>query len=275
MTAVAPTLAETGNALVRIDHVQLGYWVGERFHVAVRDASFDIAPREKIILIGPSGCGKSTLLKAIGGYIAPAGGTIAVAGRRTLEPGPDRAIVFQEFDQLFPWRTVLENVAYPLRINGRSRRDAAVAAMRFLALTRLDQAADRYPHQLSGGMKQRVAIARALALEPALLLMDEPFGALDAITRQRLQAELNGIVAEREVTLLFVTHSIEEALVLGDRVIVLGDAPSHVLEVVDVRDLGGPETVAYSQMRGRLRDLLRVEDDVAEMEDQAEHVDGG
>lgn len=270
MTAAVPTRGETGNALVRIDHVQLGYWVGERFHVAVRDASFDIAPREKIILIGPSGCGKSTLLKAIGGYIAPAGGTIAVAGRRTLEPGPDRAIVFQEFDQLFPWRTVLENVAYPLRVNGRSRREAAAAARRFLALTRLDHAGDRYPHQLSGGMKQRVAIARALALEPALLLMDEPFGALDAITRQRLQAELNRIVAEQEVTLLFVTHSIEEALVLGDRVIVLGDAPSHVLEVVDVRDLGGPETVAYSQMRGRLRDLLRVEEDVDEVEEELE-----
>jgi len=275
VTAVAAAHGETGNALVRIDHVQLGYWVRDHFHVAVRDASFEIAPREKIILIGPSGCGKSTLLKAIAGFIAPAAGTIAVAGRRTLEPGPDRAIVFQEFDQLFPWRTVQENVAYPLRVNGRSRREAAAATQRFLALTHLRHASDRYPHQLSGGMKQRVAIARALALEPALLLMDEPFGALDAITRQRLQAELNRIVAQREATLLFVTHSIEEALVLADRVIVLGDAPSHVLEVVDVRDLGGPETVAYSQMRGRLRDLLRVEQDVRETDHQEMHDDRG
>jgi sulfonate transport system ATP-binding protein len=269
VTAVAAAQGETGNTLVRIEHVQLGYWVGERFHVAVRDASFEIAPREKIILIGPSGCGKSTLLKAIAGFITPAAGRIAVSGRRTLEPGPDRAIVFQEFDQLFPWRTVQENVAYPLRVNGRSRREAAAAARSFLALTHLEHAGDRYPHQLSGGMKQRVAISRALALEPALLLMDEPFGALDAITRQRLQAELNRIVAQREVTLLFVTHSIEEALVLGDRVIVLGDAPSHVLEVVDVRDLGGPETVEYSQMRGRLRDLLRVEQDAGDVEQEA------
>jgi NitT/TauT family transport system ATP-binding protein len=271
VTVVAPTLGETGNALVRIEHVQLGYWVGDRLHVAVRDASFEIAPREKIIVIGPSGCGKSTLLKAIAGFIRPVAGTIAVAGRRTLEPGPDRAVVFQEFDQLFPWRTVVENVAYPLRANGRGRRDAAATARRFLGVTHLTHAADRYPHQLSGGMKQRVAIARALALEPALLLMDEPFGALDAITRQRLQAELNRIVEQREVTLFFVTHSIEEALVLGDRVIVLSEAPSHVLEVVNVRDLGGPETVAYSQMRGTLRDLLRVEKEVGEAEQEAEH----
>jgi len=254
-----PADAASGNALVRVEHVQLGYWVGDRFHVAVDDASFAIAPREKIIVIGPSGCGKSTLLKAIAGFIAPVAGTIAVAGRRTLEPGPDRAVVFQEFDQLFPWRTVLDNVAYPLRVNGRSRRAAAERARDFLALTRLSPAADRYPHQLSGGMKQRVAIARALALDPTLLLMDEPFGSLDAITRQRLQAELNRIVEQTEVTLLFVTHSIEEALVLGDRVIVLGNAPSTVLEVVDVRELGGPETVDYSRMRGKLRDLLEIE----------------
>jgi NitT/TauT family transport system ATP-binding protein len=259
-----PPATGSGNALVRVDRVQLGYWVGDRFHVAVGDASFEIAPRGKIIVIGPSGCGKSTLLKAIAGFIAPVAGTIAVAGRRTLEPGPDRAVVFQEFDQLFPWRSVLDNVAYPLRVNGRSRRAAAQRAREFLELTRLSHAADRYPYQLSGGMKQRVAIARALALDPSLLLMDEPFGSLDAITRQRLQAELNRIVEQTEVTLFFVTHSIEEALVLGDRVIVLGNAPSTVLEVVDVRELGGPETVEYSRMRGKLRDLLEIEKEEVE-----------
>jgi NitT/TauT family transport system ATP-binding protein len=260
-----------GSALVRVERVQLGYWVDDRFHTAVGEASFDIAPRQKIILIGPSGCGKSTLLKAIAGFIAPVAGTIAVSGRRTLEPGPDRAVVFQEFDQLFPWRTVLGNVAYPLRVNGRSRAEAVERARGFLALTNLSHAADRFPHQLSGGMKQRVAIARALALEPALLLMDEPFGSLDAITRQRLQGELNRIVDRTHVTLLFVTHSIEEALVLGDRVVVLGNAPSTVLEVVDVRDLGGPETVEYSRMRGKLRGLLAVDE---EPEEEVED-DGG
>ena len=257
----APAVGHTGNALVRVDHVRLGYWVENRFQTAVGDASFEIRPGEKMIVIGPSGCGKSTMLKAIAGFIAPVGGSIAVAGRKTLAPGPDRAVVFQEFDQLFPWRSVLDNVAYPLRVNGKSRRDATATAREFLELTHLAHAEDRYPHQLSGGMKQRVAIARALALDPVLLLMDEPFGALDAITRQRLQAELNRIVAHTNVTLFFVTHSIEEALVLGDRVVVLGNAPSTVLEVVEVAQLGGPETLEYSRMRGKLRDLLAVENE--------------
>jgi NitT/TauT family transport system ATP-binding protein len=253
-----------GGPLLRVDHVQLGYWVENRFNVAVADATFEVKARERIIVIGPSGCGKSTLLKAIAGFVEPVGGTISVAGRKTLAPGPDRAVVFQEFDQLFPWRTVLGNVAYPLRVSGRKRREAEAIAREFLALTHLTRAAKRLPHQLSGGMKQRVAIARALALEPTLLLMDEPFGSLDAITRQRLQAELNRIVAGTNVTLMFVTHSIEEALVLGDRVVVMGDAPSTVLEIVDVRELGGPETVEYAAMRGKLRGLLEVEREVVE-----------
>jgi NitT/TauT family transport system ATP-binding protein len=253
--------------LLRLDRVQLGYGLPAGFHLAVGEASFELAAREKLVVIGPSGCGKSTLLKAIAGFVEPVAGTIELAGRGSLRPGPDRAVVFQEFDQLFPWRTVLGNVVYPLRVNGRSRREAAVRARHFLELTHLTAAAGRYPHELSGGMKQRVAIARALALEPQMLLMDEPFGALDAITRQRLQAELNRIVAETGVTLFFVTHSIEEALVLGDRVIVLSEAPSRVLELVDVRTLGGPETPEYSAMRGRLRALLAV--------DREEEGDGG
>jgi len=263
------TAGDTGTALVRVDGIRLGYWVGSVFHTAVGDATFDVRPREKMIVIGPSGCGKSTLLKAIAGFIAPVGGSITVAGRKTLAPGPDRAVVFQEFDQLFPWRTVLDNVAYPLRVNGHSRRSAKQSAREFLELTHLGHAADRYPHQLSGGMKQRVAIARALALEPTVLLMDEPFGALDAITRQRLQAELNRIVDQTNVTVMFVTHSIEEALVLGDRVVVLGNAPSTVLEIVDLRELGGPETVEYSRMRGHLRALLAVDEEDALDEEES------
>jgi len=263
------TAGDTGTALVRVDGVRLGYWVGDAFHTAVGHATFDVRPREKMIVIGPSGCGKSTLLKAIAGFIAPVGGSITVSGRKTLAPGPDRAVVFQEFDQLFPWRTVIDNVAYPLRVNGRSRRSAKETAREFLELTHLGHAADRYPHQLSGGMKQRVAIARALALEPTVLLMDEPFGALDAITRQRLQAELNRIVDQTNVTVMFVTHSIEEALVLGDRVVVLGNAPSSVLEIVDLRDLGGPETVEYSRMRGHLRALLAVDEEDALDEEES------
>ena len=252
------TLAGT-DAVLSVSNVQLGYWTPEGFSLAVEDVSFEVRPRERIIVIGPSGCGKSTLLKAIAGFIAPAGGSIDVAGRRTLSPGPDRAVVFQEFDQLFPWRTVLDNVAYPLRVNRRSRSEAASAARGFLELAGLAHAADRYPHQLSGGMKQRVAIARALALEPAILLMDEPFGSLDALTRARLQGELNGILDRTHTTLLFVTHSIDEALVLGDRVVVLGNAPSTVQELVDVREVGSPDSPAYADMRRRLRRLLAHE----------------
>jgi NitT/TauT family transport system ATP-binding protein len=236
--------------LVRVQNAQLGYRVGDTFHVAVASASFDVEERERVIVIGRSGCGKSTLLKAVAGFASPVLGTIEIAGRSSRAPGPDRAVVFQEFDQLFPWRTVLDNVAYPLRMNGRSRRSAAATAREYLELTGLTRAADRFPHQLSGGMKQRTAIARALALEPSLLLMDEPFGALDAITRQHLQAELNQIVATAQVALLFVTHSIEEALVLGDRVVVLAGAPSAVADVVTVGESGDDETAH------RLRALL-------------------
>jgi len=246
-------------SLLRLDGVRLGYRTRDGLHVAVEDATFAVGAREKIVVIGPSGCGKSTLLRAVAGLSRPLAGTIEVDGATALRPGPDRAVVFQEFDQLLPWRTVLGNVVYPLRVNGRGRREATERAMRFLELTHLAGSADRHPHELSGGMKQRVAIARALALEPRILLMDEPFGSLDAITRQRLQAELNRIVAETGVTLLFVTHSIEEALVLGDRVVVFSPAPSHVVEVVDVRRLGGPATTEYSEMRGRLRMLLAVD----------------
>ena len=241
--------------------MRLGYWTPGGFSLAVGDVSFDVRARERIIVIGPSGCGKSTLLKAIAGFIRPAGGAISVAGRQSPPPGPDRAVVFQEFDQLFPWRTVLGNVAYPLRVNGHSRREAERIARSFLTLTNLAPAADRYPHQLSGGMKQRVAIARALALEPLVLLMDEPFGSLDAITRARLQRELRSILDRTETTLLFVTHSIDEALVLGERVVVLGGAPSSVLEVADVADVGEPDSPAYAEMRVHLRDLLAIEGD--------------
>ena len=255
----SPSAYASASTLLRLDRVRLGYPTAGGIHVAVEDATFEVAAREKLIVIGPSGCGKSTLLRAVAGFVEPLAGSIDLDGAASLRPGPDRAVVFQEFDQLLPWRTVLGNVAYPLRVNGYGRREAAERARTFLELTHLGGSAERYPYELSGGMKQRVAIARALALEPRILLMDEPFGSLDAITRQRLQAELNRIVAETGVTLLFVTHSIEEALVLGDRVVVFSPPPSRVLEVVDVRELGGPATPEYSAMRGRLRGLLAVD----------------
>ena len=247
--------------LLSINHVAISYQIGKDIVNAVGDVSFDMQDRERLMLIGPSGCGKSTLLKAVSGFVTPNAGTITFDGHEDLTPGPDRAVVFQEFDQLFPWRTVRDNVAYPLRVTGRcAKREALSEADRFLTLTGLSEAADRYPHQLSGGMKQRVAIARALALQPRMLLMDEPFGALDAITRTRLQRELKTIAERTQVTIFFVTHSIQEALVLGDRVVVLSAPPSRVVEIVDVVELGGPAHPAYAATQRHLQNLLGATD---------------
>lgn len=259
-----PGSACTVPPILAVDHVQIGYMVDGRLYPAVGDVSFAIHAREKIVLLGPSGCGKSTLLKAIAGFIEPSGGTITMAGRTDLTPAPDRAVVFQEFDQLFPWRTVMGNVVYPLQVTGKSRDEAREIATRFVEMTGLADAADRFPHQLSGGMKQRVAIARALALNPVMLLMDEPFGSLDAQTRARLQQELNDIVARTQVTLLFVTHDIQEAVMLGDRVIVLGRPPSTVQDIVDVSAVTHPDHPSFADRAHRLRELLAGEEETAD-----------
>jgi NitT/TauT family transport system ATP-binding protein len=250
-----------GRRLLAAEHLKIGYEVDGQLHIAVEDVSFEVWPNEKVMLIGPSGCGKSTILKTIAGFLQPVGGSISIAGRDSLEPGPDRAVVFQEFDQLFPWRTVIDNVVYPLRVVGRDKDEATATAKDYLEMMGLSQAAERFPHQLSGGMKQRVAISRALALDPLMLLMDEPFGALDALTRQRLQMELNDIAEKTQVTILFVTHSIQEALVLGERIVVLGQAPSRVEEVVDVSATSkDPEDEEFIEVQQHLRSLLGVED---------------
>lgn len=244
------------NALLEVRHAKLGYEVGGSTLVAVGDVSFEVYPGEKVMLLGPSGCGKSTLLKCVAGFLSLIDGDVSFSGRPTPEPGPDRAVVFQEFDQLFPWFTVKKNIVYPQIAVGRSKADADPRADEYLELMSLSQAADRYPHQLSGGMKQRVAIARALAMDPDLLLMDEPFGALDAQTRARLQVELNDVVEKTSVTVLFVTHSIQEAVYLGDRVVVLGQPPSSVVDVIDVKGLTNPDDPAFDKALHRLRNLL-------------------
>jgi NitT/TauT family transport system ATP-binding protein len=249
------------SGLLEVADVEICYRLRRKIVTAVECASFTMNRHERLILIGPSGCGKSTLLKAIAGFLPVASGRITFDGRQDLTPGPDRAVVFQEFDQLFPWRTVLENVAYPLRVIGRDRETARATAEHFLEMTGLTQAFDRHPHELSGGMKQRVAIARALALEPTMLLMDEPFGSLDAITRARLQRELKAIADRTQVSVLFVTHSILEAMTLGDRVVVFGPSPSRVLDVVDVHDLGGPGDPRYVSTQSRLHQLLGASDE--------------
>ena len=225
--------------------------------VAVEAATFDVDRGEKFVIIGPSGCGKTTLLKAIAGFMQPSAGTITVDGRSLERPGPDRAVVFQDFDQLFPWRTVRDNIVYALRVaKHMGRREAGARADDVLALVDIARAADRYPHQLSGGMKQRAAIARAIALEPTILLMDEPFGALDAITRNQLQIELNRIWERTNVTLILVTHSIQEAIYLGHRVMVMSTFPARVREIVDTHEVDDPSSDRFAELTGHLRGLL-------------------
>ncbi len=207
--------------------------------VAVSGVSFEIGRGEKFVVIGPSGCGKTTLLKAIGGFMRPSGGRISVDGKPIADPGPDRMVVFQDFDQLFPWHTIRGNVAYALRVCKKVPKEEALSrADAVLELVGIAHAGDRYPHQLSGGMKQRAAIARAIALEPTLLLLDEPFGALDAITRTRMQRELLAIHARLGLSIVLITHSIEEAATIGDRVLVLTRGPGRVRQIVDVKQAG-------------------------------------
>ncbi len=231
-------------AMLTVEGLVLGYGTGAAFVPAVQDVSFQVRRGETAALLGPSGCGKSTILKAVAGFLRPAAGRVLVGGKPVARPGPDRAVVFQEFDQLFPWRTVLDNIAYPLRVTGRTRRDAAEQAKHWLSVMRLEAAADRFPHQLSGGMKQRVAIARALALEPAVLLMDEPFGALDPQTRLRLQLEFIELAQRTGATALFVTHSIAEAVLVGSDIVILDGVPSGIRAVVDARAVLDPRSDA-------------------------------
>jgi NitT/TauT family transport system ATP-binding protein len=216
--------------LLDVDCVTLRY-AGERGAVvtATERISFSVAEGERVVLLGPSGCGKSSLLKAIGGYLAPAGGEIRLRGRKVSQPGPDRMMVFQEFDQLLPWRTVKGNVMFALRASGRA--DVAAAGTRadeVIAKVRLDKFADAYPHTLSGGMKQRVAIARGMAMEPDILLMDEPFAALDAMTRTAMQDELLQLWQDTKFTVIFVTHSIQEAIRVGSRILLLSPHPGRL-----------------------------------------------
>ncbi|GAC1546965.1 MAG: ABC transporter ATP-binding protein [Vulcanimicrobiaceae bacterium] len=245
--------------LVRGRDVEIRYGA----YPAVERANFTVERGEKFVLIGPSGCGKTTLLKAIAGFITPTSGTITLAGRPIAGPGPDRAVVFQDFEQLFPWRTVEDNIVYAQRVaRGVAKSEAQTRARAMLKLVGIAGAAAKYPHQLSGGMKQRAAIARALALEPAILLMDEPFGALDAITRSQLQLELNDIWRTTGVTIVLVTHSIQEAVFLGHRVAVMSAVPAQIREIVDTSGAEDVGDARFAELSVHLRSLLIAPDDV-------------
>ncbi len=233
---------------------------GSKVH-ALDGVDLDIAEQEFICLLGGSGCGKSTLLRIIAGFESPSSGQVSVSGKPVAGPGPDRGVVFQDYG-LFPWLTVAENVGFGLRRRKVPRADAESSVKRFLALVGLERFATKFPNQLSGGMQQRVAIARVLANDPAVLLMDEPFGALDSLTRETMQHELQQICDELRTTVVFVTHSVEEAVYLADRVVVMGGGPStgvpgHVEMTVKV-PLAHPRDVTSPEFNEIKRDLLAV-----------------
>ena len=221
--------ASTPSPLLRVDGVTLQYKTREHLVTACYRVSFDVLKSDRFVLLGPSGCGKSTLLKAVGGYMTPIEGTINLNGRTVTRPGPDRVMVFQEFDQLLPWKTVRQNVVFALEASGRlSGAQADERAMAYIEKVGLTKFADAFPHTLSGGMKQRVAIARGMAMEPDILLMDEPFAALDALTRRKMQDELLQLWEDTRFTVLFVTHSIPEAVRIGNRILLLSPHPGQV-----------------------------------------------
>ncbi len=211
-------------------------------HTAITDISLQVPEGQFVSILGPSGCGKSTLLYIVGGFEQASTGQVKVDGKRVDSPGPDRGPVFQEY-ALFPWKTVLSNVAYGLREQGVGKTEAESRAMQWLEKVKLADYAGFYPRELSGGMRQRAAIARTLAYEPKILLMDEPFGALDAHTRLKLQAGLLTLWEQLSNTVLFVTHGVEEAVYLSDRVVVLSGTPGTVKEIVDI-DLPRPRVRA-------------------------------
>jgi len=242
---VAPDRADavrSAGVRIRVDRLGKRYGALEVF----RNVGIDVGDREIVAIVGPSGCGKTTLLRCIDGLIPADEGEVLVDGERIVAPIAGMAMVFQHFG-LFPWKTVYDNVAYGLRMAGASRADIARRVPQFIALVGLAGFEGAYPYQMSGGMQQRCGLARALAIEPRVLLMDEPFAAVDAQTREILQFELLRIWEQRPTTMIFVTHSIEEAVLMGDRVIVLKGRPSSV-----------HETIAVDLPRPRSRDTLRL-----------------
>jgi NitT/TauT family transport system ATP-binding protein len=225
----------SGQAQIVIDRVSHTYRPAHgRTVLALSDVSLEVRPREFLALLGPSGCGKSTLLYLVGGFLPIGAGRITVESRPVTAPGPDRGIVFQHF-ALFPWKTVRGNILYGLERQGLPRLEREKRARAFIDMVGLRGFEDSYPSQLSGGMKQRTAIARTLAFDPAILLMDEPFGALDAQTRSLMQTELLGIWQRTPKTVIFVTHDVHEAVYLAERVAVMSARPGRIKAIVDTK----------------------------------------
>jgi NitT/TauT family transport system ATP-binding protein len=247
-------------AAVTVRQVQKIFKTGAREVVALKDIDLTINAGEFVCLLGPSGCGKSTLLNAIAGFALPSAGTIDALGQAVREPGPDRGMVFQEY-ALFPWMSVARNIAFGLEIKGWPKAEIKERVDSLLEMLRLTEFRERYPKDLSGGMRQRVAIARVLALDPPIMLMDEPFGALDALTRRSLQDELLRIWQATGKTIVFVTHSIEESIYLADRVVVMTYRPGTIkadlaLDLPRPRDTNAPD---FNRLKRQIADMVMEE----------------
>ena len=244
------------SARVQVEGVHKSFDLDGRSMPALSDVSIEIHAGELLCLLGPSGCGKSTLLNILAGFLPPTRGRVLVGGTPVTGPGPERGVVFQEY-VLFPWLTVAQNVTFGPRLMGTPAAGCREIAARYLEMVGLTAHASKFPAQLSGGMKQRVAIARALANDPAIVLMDEPFGALDAQTREVMQEELSRIQRVEHKTIVFVTHSIREAVYLADRIVVMTSPPGRVKEVFTItlpepRDRFAPEFTRYEREITRL-----------------------
>ncbi len=255
-----PAEIEEGEDQIHIRNLQKTYVTDESQTVVLEDFSLDIRKGELISIVGPSGCGKTTILRLIAGLIPPSGGTIYIGDRECSGPGADRGFVFQDF-ALFPWRSVRKNVEFGLEIAGVPKEERRERADKYLKIVGLEKFADSRIHELSGGMKQRVAIARALVTNPDVILMDEPFGALDAQTRNLMQAGLLKILDKTDQTIIFITHSVDEAVYLSDRIVVLTKRPAKIKEVIRIdwprpRDRASPE---FTALRKRILEELESE----------------
>ncbi|CAB3968054.1 ABC transporter [Burkholderia cenocepacia] len=258
---------KTRDVILDVRHVGKRFATPQGECTALDDISFRTYRREFVCVIGPSGCGKSTLIRILAGLDAQTSGEVLLDGKPVQGPGADRGMVFQGYT-LFPWLTVKKNVMFGLRMNGSSSGQAEREALQWLDLVGLMRFADVYPHQLSGGMKQRVAIARALANRPRILLMDEPFGALDAQTRAKMQTHLLDIWRNIDVTILFITHDLDEAIFLADRILVLKANPGAVQELIEVpvprpRDYAQVNTPEFIATKARLEALIHPKEAVA------------
>lgn len=232
--------------------------------VALQDINLEVQPNESLCILGPSGCGKTTLLRIIDCLIARDQGEILIDGQLVTHPRPDIAMVFQHFG-LFPWKRLNENIAYGLELRGCSKQERSATVARYLQLMGLKDFEKSYPYQLSGGMQQRAGLARALAINPSLLLMDEPFGSLDAQTREMMQEELLRILETEKKTMIFVTHSIDEAILLGDRIVMMSRRPGRIREILAV-DIPRPRKILsvrshphYIELRNSLWEMLKLD----------------